>query len=194
MPAGTPALVQGRPSAVSNRAVGLSISLKHAGQAAVLSSVTRKSAKSGLEVMTDGEGSIVVGWVVPNALYCRLSGGLSARLGSSFASKLGAMMEGKTSILYFSDASALKHYDLLARSAIVRVLLANRRSFESFTILTWAGGFKSVEQALAAALGGVDLLTDKDEFELRLLRAAPTARQQLDPKTWVRWSSPEPRR
>ena len=45
------------------------------------------------------------------------------------------------------------------------------------------------------ALGdGVEFLTSAEEFEARLLRFAPHARQKLDPKTWVRRPSPEPHR
>ena len=140
--------------------------------------------------MTDPEGSIVVGWVAPDVLYAKLSGGLSGRLGSAFAAKLRALVDGKTSIRYFIDSSALKHYDLLARSALIRVLLAKRRAFESFTMLTWAGEIGPGERAFADALGkGVDIIASSDEFEAKLYRVAPTARQLLDPKTWVRPTS-----
>jgi hypothetical protein len=145
--------------------------------------------------MTDTEGSIVFGWLAPNALYARFTGGLSGTLGSAFAIRFQSLLEGKTSVRFFNDGSGLKHYDLLARSAIVRVLLAHRRSFESFTLLTWAGEVGPAAQAFLVALGdGVELVTSSEEFEARLLRIAPNARQKLDPKSWVRRPSPEPRR
>jgi hypothetical protein len=138
-------------------------------------------------MMTDPEGSIAVGWVAPDVLYAKLGGGLSGRLGSAFATKLKALADGKTSIRLFIDSSGLRHYDLLARSAVIRVLLAKRRAFESFTMLAWAGEIGPGERAFAAALGsGVDIVTSSDEFEAKLYRVAPSARQLLDPKTWVR--------
>jgi hypothetical protein len=158
-------------------------------------SVARRSAPFELEVMTDTAGSIVFGWLAQNALYVRFTGGLSATLGSAFAVLFQGLLEGKTSVRFFNDGSGLKHYDLLARSAIMRVLLANRRSFESFTLLTWAGEIGPAAQALVVALGeGVEILTSSEEFEARLLRYAPNARHKLDPKSWVRRPSPEPRR
>ncbi len=145
--------------------------------------------------MSDTDGSIVFGWLAPNTLYVRFTGGLSATLGSAFAVRFQGLLEGKTSVRFFNDGSGLKHYDLLARSAIVRVLLANRRSFDSFTLLTWAGDVGPAAQAFLVALGdGVEFLTSAEEFEARLLRFAPHARQKLDPKTWVRRPSPEPHR
>jgi hypothetical protein len=157
--------------------------------------VTRKPGLPGLEVMTDPEGSIVVGWVAPGVLYAKFGGGLSGRLGSAFAAKLRELVEGKTSIRYFIDSSALQHYDLLARSAVTRVLLAKRRAFESFIMLTWAGEIGPGERAFADALGsGVDIVSSKDDFEAKLYRVAPAARQLLDPKTWVRRPTPTSQR
>jgi hypothetical protein len=144
-----------------------------------------------LEVMRDSEGSIVIGWVGTDVLYAKLSGGLSGRLGSTFAAKLQELVDGKTGIRYFGDTSELEHYDLLARSALLRVLLAKRRSFESFTMLSWAGEIGPRERAFATALGsGVDIVASLDDFEAKLYRLAPTARQRLDPKTWVRRPTP----
>jgi hypothetical protein len=147
-----------------------------------------------LEVMRDSEGSIIFGWVGPNVLYARLSGGLSMRLGASFAAKLLELVDGKTGIRYFGDTSELEHYDLLARSALLRVLLAKRRSFESFTMLSWAGEIGPRERAFATALGsGVDIVASLDDFEAKLYRLAPTARQRLDPKTWMKRATPASR-
>ena len=57
--------------------------------------------------MRDSEGSIVVGWVGPDVLYAKLRGGLSMRLGATFAAKLLELVDGKTGIRYFGDTSEL---------------------------------------------------------------------------------------
>src|SRR5688500_12704903 len=99
------------------------------------------------------------------------------------ASHLKKVAAGVPSLRYFSDVSALRTYDLLARSAVTRVMLANRRRFAEIVILTWAEGINAAERAFAAALGEpIEILTDPTEFEMRLVRAAPLAKQTLDPK------------
>jgi hypothetical protein len=58
-------------------------------------------------------------------------------------------------------------------------------------MLAWAGGISPAIQALIETLGDpIEVLTDADTFEARLLKAAPMARRKLDPKTWVRTTPP----
>jgi hypothetical protein len=140
-----------------------------------------------LEMLRDSEGAVILGWVGEGVFYTRFVGMLSAELGEMVASHLNKVVVAEaTSLRYFSDASALKTYDLLARSAITRVVLAHRRRFADIVILTWAEGINAPERVFADAIGDpIHVITDAADFEKRLVRAAPLAKQTLDPKTWT---------
>jgi hypothetical protein len=140
-----------------------------------------------LELLSDGAGSVLLGWLAPEVLFVRYTGRLSAELGDAYVARLQALLAGAPPVRYFSGASGLNSYDLLARSAFVRMVLANRRALSSMTMLTWNEGVGPVATNIAASLGdAVEVLADAKEFEARLLQAAPFARQRLDPKTWHR--------
>ena len=142
------------------------------------------------ELLDDEEGAITVGWAGDSVVYAMIEGGLSAGLGSRFADYVQSLVRGVQGIHYFSDAALMSRYDLLARSAFVRMALAQRRSFDSFTFLTWPDGISSAARAFADAIGpNVTLCTTLAEFERRLLREAPLARQRLNPATWERFES-----
>jgi hypothetical protein len=81
---------------------------------------------------------------------------------------------------FLADASALTQYDLVARSALVRVVLTNRHKFNSIVLLSWQTGISPATRALFDVLGPPsEALTDSNEFALRLLRLAPAAPQIL---------------
>ena len=142
-------------------------------------------------MLRDSEGAVILGWVGEGVFYARVVGTLSAELGEMLASHLKKVVAEVPSVRYFSDASALRTYDLLARSALTRVMLANRRRFADIVILTWAEGINAAERAFAAAIGDpIHILTDPADFEARLTRAAPLAKQTLDPKTWTMTGTP----
>lgn len=134
------------------------------------------------ERMRDDEGSALVGWAGDSVVYARAEGGLSADLGSRFAAQVEKLVVGVSGVHYFADSSRLTRYDLLARSAFVRVVLANRRRFESFTFLIWPDEVSPAARAFASAIGGnVELCQELGEFEQRLLRHAPLARYRIEP-------------
>ena len=143
------------------------------------------------EILCDSDGTIIFGWATRSVLYTKFEGGLSAQAGHTYATRLGTLIAQNQSISFFCDCSSLQHYDLMARSAFVRAVLSNRRKFISLTMLAWSGGISPAIQALVDTLGDpTEVLTDADAFEARLLKAAPTARRKLDPKTWVRTTPP----
>jgi hypothetical protein len=147
--------------------------------------------QSTLEILRDDEGAVAIGWVGERVLYAHLSGGLSAEIGSAFTSKLQSLCEQVPSFAYFSDASELTHYDLLARSAFVRVVLANRRKFASLVFLTWPEGISPVTRNFLSVLGEpIDVLTDPAEFDAKLLRATPRGKHGPDPRTWIQLPRP----
>jgi hypothetical protein len=144
------------------------------------------------EILCDSVGTIVFGWAAPSVLYTRLEGGLSAQMGQTYASRLGTLVAQNQLLSFFCDCGRLQHYDLLARSAFVRLVLSNRRKFTSLTMLTWAEGVSTALQALVETLGDpIEVLTDRDAFECRLLKVAPLARRKLEQEIWISVAPPD---
>jgi len=134
-----------------------------------------------LEVVSDREGAAVYGWAASGVVYTRFDGGLSAEAGQAYATRLSALVKGVSAFTFFCDSSQLKYYDLLARSAFVRAILANRRRLSSLVFLTWAEGVSPITRALAEAVGEpMEILTDLATFESRLLRSAPHILRKID--------------
>ncbi len=131
-----------------------------------------------MNLVRDSEGSIIYGVVEPNVYYSRFMGKLSARLGATHLNDLQQVLEGGSAVSFFADSSELTSYDLLARSAFVRLLLSHRKRFAEVLILNWAGGATATAQALASTVGEpVEMLEDRHEFERRLTSIAPRALQ-----------------
>jgi hypothetical protein len=131
--------------------------------------------------LSDDHGSAFLDWVADDVLYARTEGSLSAALGDAFARALKSQLQAVPSVHYFGDSSRLDQYDLLARSAFMRVVLAERIKFQSFTLLTWAEGVSSVARAFVNLMGpSATVLTDRSDFDRRLLRLAPSARNVID--------------
>jgi hypothetical protein len=146
-----------------------------------------------LELLTDADGSVAFGWVGDGTYYARFSRCLSARLGEAFAARLRAAAQSCACLKYFGDARALESYDLLARSAFLRVAVEHRRKFESLTILSWAG--TDLSPAFVTTLGDNVLVTkDPIDFEARLMAIAPRARALLGAKPDARQRSRWPLR
>ena len=144
-----------------------------------------------LELLTDISGSITFGWADDGVYYARFTRCLSARLGTAFAARLREAVSAGSPIKYFADGRALESYDLLARSAFVRVVAEHRRSFQQINILAWQDG--EVSAAYLGALGdAVVVAEDQFDFEARLLAVAPRARVKLgagtEPRQRSRWS------
>jgi hypothetical protein len=148
--------------------------------------IAEASDAAGFELLCDSDGTIVFGWAARSVLYTRFEGGLSAQAGRTYATRLGSLVAQNLSFAFFCDLSSLKRYDLLARSAFVRVVLCNRLKFTSLTVLTWSEGISPVMRVLIDTLGDpIEVLTDGNAFEARLLKMAPLVRRKFDPKTWV---------
>jgi len=134
------------------------------------------------ETLRDSHGFVTTGWAGDAVVHVRVEGGMSAELGARHAAFMQKLVASATGVHYFADVSALTHYDLLARSAFVRMALANRRCFASFTFLAWAAGVGQMARSFAAAIGdNVELCVEASEFERRLMRVAPLARHRIDP-------------
>jgi len=152
--------------------------------------MSRDSHQPALEVLKDEQGSVALGWVGPDVFYARFERGLSAKVGMAHVARLEEILRRVPSLKYFSDSSALTEYDLLARSAFVRLVLENRRKFSALVMLTWSAGVTPAAQAFAAAVGSpVVILADAVEFDKLLLQAAPFARHRLSANAWVKASA-----
>ncbi|MFZ5894622.1 MAG: hypothetical protein ACOY0T_26405 [Myxococcota bacterium] len=134
----------------------------------------------GLAALRDAEGQVAIGWLASSVLYVRFSGVLSAELGARYTGYLHAAVLGVTSLQLFADSRDLASYDLLTRSAFVRVVLANRKKFTALVMLGWPGGVTAATRALVATLGQPsEIVTDIRQFETKLFAAAPSARSKL---------------
>lgn len=139
-----------------------------------------------METLSEAGGVIVVGWVGDGVLWAKLTGTLSATLGESYAVKLERYIKSCPGLRYFVDASSLHSYDLLARSATARVLMANRQRIKSVVVLSWSGGISPPSRAVIVALDDlVETTTSTERFDVKLTEAAPLARQKIDPKRWA---------
>jgi len=146
-----------------------------------------------LELISDDEGSVTLGWVDAGVFYSRFIGVLSVGLSARHTACLEGALDRTSTLHYFADARALSSYDLGARGEFLRTVLARRHQFKSVVLLTWAQGITPVTRAFASAIGDpVDVLANEVEFESRLLDVAPLARTKLDPNGWL-LPPPQPR-
>jgi hypothetical protein len=122
-------------------------------------------------------------------LWAKLTGKLSAALGASFAVKLERYIKSCPRLRYFVDASAMHSYDLLARSATTRVILANRARIKSMVLLQLSEGAAPSSRTMMVGLDDIVEITASTElFDAKLTDAAPLARQKIDPKRWANLS------
>lgn len=133
-----------------------------------------------MNLVRDAEGGISFGLVDACVYFSRFTGKLSSRLGTAHLKDLQQALDAASGagaeLSYFADASELTSYDLLARSAFVRLLLSYRKRFSEIVILNWAGGSSATGKALAESIGEpVEMLTDRHEFEHRVATVAPRA-------------------
>jgi len=142
-------------------------------------------------MLADASGSVSFGWADDGVYYARFARSLSARLGEAFAARLRAAVLAVEGIKYFGDARAVESYDLVARTAFVRVVAEHRAKFQELNLLWWDGD--DMTSSRTAQLGQPLYVTkDAVEFESRLLSAAPRAAKKLGtkperPKLRSRW-------
>ena len=133
-----------------------------------------------MELLSDKSGSVSFGWVGQDVYLCRFAGVVSQSLGARHLDCLQAVLNETAALRYFSDARDLTSYDLLARSAFVRLVLTHRKQFKELVVLTWSEGLSAASHAFASAIGEpLALLTNPAEFDRRLTQAAPRAREVL---------------
>jgi len=131
-----------------------------------------------MELLSDKSGSVSFGWVAQGVYLCRFSGAISDSLGAAHVGRLQAILEEVAELRYFADAHDVTSYDLLARSAFVRLVLMHRKKFKELLMLTWSEGLLPASQAFASAIGEpLVLLSASSEFDRRLALAAPRARE-----------------
>lgn len=138
------------------------------------------ASPSALRVLTDGEGSVTLGWAADRVLYARLTGVLSAELGAAYVAELQRLLGDARGVHYFADLSELRTYDVQVRIDFTKFTLARRPQFASFVFLAWGGGVQPAAERFAKTVGpGVRFLTDSMEFHSALLELAPRARRTV---------------
>jgi hypothetical protein len=129
---------------------------------------------AGLRMLEDKQGAIAYGYVAPRVFYARFVGRLSAELGTSYVRQLELAVGQVPALAYFADASALREYDLIARTRFASFVVNRRVKFASLVILTWSQHDGRAASAFAETLGEpVDILTEPLDFELALGNVAP---------------------
>lgn len=132
------------------------------------------------KVIQNAEGSVTLSWLTPGVLYARYDRALSAEVGKAVAATLDAQVSRVESCEFYLDASKLTSYDLAARAAFVDLVQRHRAKLTGLVILPWKGGVSNVSRDVLKALGEpTELVADRNEFDLRLLRIEPSAPQLL---------------
>lgn len=117
------------------------------------------------ERIFDRHGLIGSGRTAGDIFCARFERHISDRVGEAYANRLLASLGGIKEARYLLDLSELTSIDLLARSTLVRKVLANRQRFSRIVALTGTGVAGS---AFAQALGHVERLVSAEEFYTRL--------------------------
>jgi hypothetical protein len=131
---------------------------------------------AGLSMVEDRQGAIAYGWIAPRVCYARFVGSLTAALASTFVHQLEALVRDVPALAYFADASALRDYDVAARSRFQGFVQAERSKLATLVVLTWSEGVSPAARTFAAALGEpTELVADPLDFERALSNVAPLA-------------------
>lgn len=140
-----------------------------------------------LETIEGDRGAVTLGWLQRKVLYARFEGELSVELGVAHLTRMRELVASVSALRYFSDASRLSAYDLLARSDFVRFVLVHRHRFVELVTLTWGDSSSPASSAFASAIGEpIEILTDRELFEQKLFRAAPNGQKKLQDSVKVR--------
>jgi hypothetical protein len=123
-------------------------------------------------MLEDREGAIAYGFIAPRVFYARFVGGLSAELGTNYVRRLEVVLEREESLAYFGDASALRTYDLVARTRFQLLVASRRKKFSALVFLTWDA--RSRSEAFTDALGEApQIYADPADFDRVLSNVAP---------------------
>ncbi len=133
-----------------------------------------------LEILAKRSGAAVLGWLADDVFYVGLVGYVSSGLGSKAAARMLSKLEGSTIVHCFCNAHLSHNVDFMARSAIVRTMLTNRRRIASMTALVGTPASNVTAQAIDSVLDcGATILTDPNAFDELLVKTAPLAHLRL---------------
>jgi len=134
-----------------------------------------------LHVLSDGQGTVVAGYLAAGVYYVRLVQHISSGLGIQIASQLRKQLADAATVTCFFDVASIEGGDFAARSAIARALLANRAQVTSITTLIAPGHIPMRAKAFVTMLERAGQVVDSDAtFRARLAEAAPAAASLLD--------------
>jgi len=130
----------------------------------------------GLETIVGMDGHVTLGWVGDRVFYASFVGALSNKLSLAFVDRVRQLTRDEGAYHYFSDARALRAYDVSARAEFLDFVIERRHQLQGCVSLTWSEGLSPASRAFAARVGdGFEVLTDGVEFEERLFSTAPLA-------------------
>jgi hypothetical protein len=144
-----------------------------------------------LQVLSDSGGSMIIGAIAPDVYFIRIVDFISASLGTRVAAQLHQELADTTQVHLFFDVEGAQGTELMARGAIMRALLAQRKRLLSVTILAREGELQARVTDWARMLtNNVLVLQSQAVFNARIREAAPGARAKFPASGRIRIASP----
>jgi hypothetical protein len=135
-----------------------------------------------LQVISDGRGTVVMGFLAAGVYYLRFLDEIVSGLGIRCASQIRKDLADTTAVACFFDVASTEGGDFAARSAVVRALLSNRRRLTSVATLVATGPVVAKARALVSIPGcAAHVVTSADTFLAQMLEVAPLAQTKLPP-------------
>ena len=127
-----------------------------------------------LNLLSDGEGTVTFGFLAADVYYVRITGHLSSKVGIDCATHFRQHLAAGPAIRVFADAASGTGSAFAARSAIMRALLANRRTLHFLTILVAPGPMAARAQAMVETLDRPNVIIDSPAlFQTQVQDAVP---------------------
>jgi hypothetical protein len=135
---------------------------------------------SGLQVLSDNRGTIVMGSISADVYFIRIVDFVSAGLGMRCGAELRQGLGDAKQVNIFLDVEAAQASEFITRGPIVSALLSQRRHLVSVTILAAPGDVQTKAMEVASMLTTkIEVLHSQAVFKSRMRDAAPTARAKF---------------
>jgi hypothetical protein len=135
--------------------------------------VAPEAAGTSGERFSDARGTVLLGWIAEGILYSRFERTITARLAARFAHRFSELVAGSVGTRYFSDSSAVVHYEPRAFAFISDAMLSNRLRFVRIVVRPRTDTVATGKGTFSEALPGLEHITSEAEFVAELRAAAP---------------------
>lgn len=133
-----------------------------------------------LEILAARSGAAILGELSADVFYAGLVGHVCSSLGSKCSARLATRLAAFDGAQVYCNLLLASSVDFSARSTIVRTLIACRHHVASMTMLVGSAAATATAQALAAIVDAdARIVTDPNEFDALLVKAAPLAHLKL---------------